>query len=311
MIDFHNSLEQNNLTKDDTKEPAHDPSSRCGFVAVLGQANAGKSTLINTLAGQKVSIVSPKPHTTRYGIYGIICHESSQIVLVDTPGFIPSPQKGLQEYMAKTTRRGMQESDVIIVLIDATVPIPDSTLQLLDRLQDRSPIVALNKVDAIKKDKLLPLAAQLEPYASSIAMISGKKNDGLDLLLENIVQRLPHGPWLFDKDDLTQISQRFWAAEITREKVFNNVHQEIPYHTHVLTDSWEEKKHSLTLRQTIFISKDRYKKWVLGHKGQRIRTIGLQARMEMKKETNKDVHLFLNVVADTSWDKKNLLEAGQ
>jgi GTP-binding protein Era len=277
---------------------------KCGFVAILGQANAGKSTLINALIGQKISIVSSKPHTTRYGIYGIVCRESSQIIFWDTPGLIPSPKKGLQAYMAKTTRRGMQESDVVVVLIDATIPIPDSTFQLLNHLKDRSPIVALNKVDALKKEKLLPLADQLQNYTSSIMMISGKKRDGLETLLESIVQRLPHSPWLFGKDDLTQVSQRFWAAEMTREKVFENVHQEIPYHIHVFTDAWEEKKRSLTLRQTIFVQKDRYKKWILGHDGQRIRTIGLQARMEIAREVEKEVHLFLKVVTDPFWDKQ-------
>jgi GTP-binding protein Era len=276
-------------------------TKRCGFVAIVGQANAGKSTLINTLAGQKVSIVSSKPHTTRYGIYGIICHNDSQLILVDTPGFIDAPQKGLQEYMAQTTRRGIRESDVVVVLIDATAPIPNTIQQTLVRLRDRTPIIALNKVDAMKKEDLLPLAAQLQEYTQSIFMISGKKNNGLDTLIDAIVNRVPSGPWLFDQDDLTQVSQRFWAAEMTREKVFENVHQEIPYHIHVMTDAWEEKKHSLVLRQTIFVHKDRYKKWVLGHDGQRIRTIGLQARMEIAKEIKKDVHLFLNVKTDPSW----------
>ena len=197
----------------------------------------------------------------------------------------------------------MRESDVFVVLIDATAPMPESTIQLLERLKDRSLIVALNKVDAIKKEGLLPLAAQLQKWSSCILMISGQKKRGLDILIEEILARLPQSPWLFDGEDLTQISQRFWAAEMTREKVFENVHQEIPYHTHVLTDVWEEKSKSLTLRQTIFVNKDRYKKWVLGHKGQRIRTIGLQARTEIGKEIGKEVHLFLNVAVDASWDK--------
>lgn len=276
---------------------------KCGFVAIVGQANAGKSTLVNTMAGQKVSIVSSKPHTTRYGIYGIVCHDNSQMILVDTPGIIACPQKGAQGYMSKITRQNTKEADIVVVVIDATAPIPDSTMTLLKKMQDRRPIVALNKVDSLKKDTLLPLADQVSPWASSIVMISGKKNQGLDALFDCIHERLNDGPWLFGPDDLTQISMRFWAAEMTREKLFDTVHQEIPYQAHVVTDKWDEGKKDIVVHQTIFVTKDRYKKWILGHKGQRIRTIGLRSRTEMGKETKKKIHLFLDVAVDATWEK--------
>ena len=275
--------------------------TKCGFVAVLGEANAGKSTLVNALAGQKVSIVSAKPHTTRYDIYGIVCQDQSQMIFIDTPGLIDRPRGLLQSYMAKMTTRSVREADVFLVVIDASLPLPESTCQLLERLKDKPLIVALNKTDTLLRDTLLPLADRVRQWTSCIALISAKKSKGLDFISEEINKCLPTGPFLFDKEDLTQISQRFWAAEMTREKVFDMVHQEIPYRVHVITEEWINKAKELTLRQTIVVDKDRYKKWIIGHEGQRIRTIGLRSRTEIGKELGKTVHLFLTVAVDPQW----------
>ena len=274
---------------------------RCAMVAVLGQANAGKSTLVNALAGEKVSIVSAKPHTTRYDIYGIICQDDAQIIFVDTPGLIDRPQGPLQSFMAKMTTRTVREADLFMVVIDASRKIPETTLTLLDRLKDKKLMIVLNKVDQVPKDKLLPMAEHYQVWSPWIAMTSGKTGSGLAFVMSSLMEQIPEAPWLFDEDAMTQISQRMWAAEMTREKLFQCVHQEVPYHAHVVTDEWKEKKRELTLRQTIYVDDARYKKWIVGYQGQRIRLIGEKSRMEMSEHLDKTVHLFLNVLVDPSW----------
>jgi GTPase len=203
-------------------------TTRCGFVAVLGEANAGKSTLVNALTGEKVSIVSAKAHTTRQGIYGIVCDGPTQMILVDTPGLIPQPRGPLQSFMAKATSRSMREADIAVVVIDATRSIPESTRILLDKMKEKSLLIALNKVDKVHKDDLLPLAESVSAWSEHIFMISALRAQGIQDLGQAIVNGLPEGPWLFDAADITQISSRVWAAEIVREKIFNAVHHEVP-----------------------------------------------------------------------------------
>jgi GTP-binding protein Era len=275
--------------------------TRCGLISVLGQANAGKSTLINALTGEKVSIVSEKPHTTRYEIYGIVCHEESQMIFVDTPGLIERPQGPLQSFMAKTTSRSLRDADIFMIIIDIACPIPESTHQLLNRLKDKPLIIVFNKIDKISKEKLLPLAEKYRQWTPYIAMTSAKKGTGLSYLFDTIEKLIPEGHWLFDKEDLTQITQRFWAAEMTREKIFACVHQEIPYHLHVTTDEWTETPKKLLLRQTIIVDQDKYKKWVIGYQGQRIKLIGQKSRFELAHHLNKEVHLFLSVKVNPQW----------
>ena len=185
---------------------------RCAMVAVLGQANAGKSTLVNALAGEKVSIVSAKPHTTRYDIYGIICQDDAQIIFVDTPGLIDRPQGPLQSFMAKMTTRTVREADLFMVVIDASRKIPETTLTLLDRLKDKKLMIVLNKVDQVPKDKLLPMAEHYQAWSPWIAMTSGRTGSGLAFVMSSLMEHIPEAPWLFDEDAMTQISQRMWAA---------------------------------------------------------------------------------------------------
>lgn len=271
------------------------------MIAVLGQANAGKSTLVNALAGEKVSIVSAKPHTTRYDVYGIVCHDDTQFIFIDTPGLIQRPQGPLQHYLTKMTSRGLRDADAIIVVVDAKAPIPESTITLLEKSQGKPLLIVLNKVDSVAKDILLPLAQRMQTWSPWIAMTSGKTGSGIPFILESMAEHMPTGPWLFDADDMTQISQRMWAAEMTREKIYQCVHFEIPYHTHVITDEWTESAKSIVVYQTIYVDNDRYKKWIIGHKGQRIRLMGEQSRHDLSNTLGKEVHLYLKVKTDASW----------
>lgn len=277
--------------------------TRCGFIAVLGQANAGKSTLVNALVGEKVSIVSPKPHTTRYGIYGIVCYKESQLIFVDTPGFIARPQGALQTFMDRATKRSFYEADGFMVVVDVSIAAPPS-ISLIERSKEKPLVIVLNKVDKIPKERLLPLAEQYGAQTPHIAMTCATSESGVPYLREKIASLVPEGPWLFGPDDLTQISQRFWAAEITREKVMNCLHYEVPYHTQVVTEEWRETSKSLRLRQSILVDQEKYRKWILGYEGQRIRTIGQQARYEMGKHLGKEVHLFLTVLVDPQWTSR-------
>lgn len=279
-------------------------AQKCGFVSILGHANAGKSTLVNALVGQKVSIVCDKPHTTRYEIHGVLQHGSSQIVLVDTPGLISKPTNSLQSFMHKTTHRNAREADVYLFVLDATKPIDAQARRMLNHLKDKPLVVALNKVDKMNKLRLLPLAQQIQTWTKAIPMISALKHGGLEGLLAEIEALLPEGPWLYGGEDVSQISQRFWAAELTREQAFNALHQEIPYHLHVLTTKWKETKKDITIEQKIIVDQPHHKKWVLGYEGQRIRLIGESARHGLMAQLGKPVHLFLQVEVDKKWMSK-------
>ncbi len=272
----------------------------CGLISVIGQANAGKSTLINALVGQKVSIVSAKAHTTRYGIYGIICKEKAQIILMDTPGFIRNPKGKLQNFMHNVTKSSFK-ADAFLWVIDASIPFVGNMDELVKLMHSKPFAIVLNKVDKVSKPKLLQMAQNYKAYTESIFMISAKSQSGLEAVFDYAVNHLKPGPWLFPEQDLTQISERFWAEEVTREKVFTNVHQEIPYQAHVITEQWHETNKQLTIRQCILAGKDGHRKLVLGHKGCRIRTIGIQARREMEIYFQKSVHLFLYVKISPDW----------
>lgn len=278
-------------------------TSYCGLVALLGEANAGKSTLLNALTGEKISIVSEKPHTTRHGIYGVVCRQQTQMVFIDTPGLIHKPHGALHAFMVRMTKRAWRDADVCVIVIDAARTVSATVHDMLARLhtQNRPIIVVLNKIDTVAKEKLLPLAASVQMFTPHIVMASAKQNKGVDHIFQLMQQFMPQGPWLFDAQDLTQISQRFWAAEMTREKVFQAVHHEVPYHTNVVTDEWKEDDQAVTLRQTIVVDDVRYRKWILGFQGKRIKRIGHQARLEMADHLGKNVHLFLTVQVDPRW----------
>lgn len=275
--------------------------TRCGFIAVLGEANAGKSTLINTLIGEKVSIVSAKPHTTRYGIYGILCQDNTQMIFVDTPGAIFRPQGTLQEFMANVTSTHVQEADIYLVVIDAQRPNHLAIEKLLQKLDGKPLIIALNKIDLVPKPALLDLAYSYSSFTPHIMMISGKTGSGLAYLLDHLKNAMPITPWIYPHSERTQISKRFWAEEITREKIFVHVHEEIPYQTHVMTEKWDENKRRLALYQVINVRKEKHRKFLLGHQGQRIRIIGQQARLELSDYIGKLTHLFLHVKVAPTW----------
>ena len=289
----------------------------CGFVAILGAANVGKSTLTNVLTREKVSIISSKPNTTRGRVYGITTTGDHQVILVDTPGLIMKPQGMLHRYMTKTVWQSGRQADLCLVLVDAHYPCHDVTQRLLKELseKDRRIFLLLNKIDGMKKEALLPLAAGYSSFdkIEKVFMISGKTGSGLEDLERAIWSALPEGPWLFPKEALTQLSQKTIAAEITREKLFECLHQEVPYGIHVETDLWHVPgqdtappdlkipKTGISIFQTIFVEKEGYRKLILGQKGQRLAHVGKKAREELMQRLGKTVHLFLHIKVSPAW----------
>ncbi len=295
---------------------------RCGFIAVLGAANAGKSTFINTAVKEKVSIVTAKAHTTRNRIYGILCHDDTQMIFVDTPGLIEKPKGPLQNAMRKSFWKTAREADIILLMVDASKKSMHSTVRLLEKLRQReAPIfLVLNKVDAIKKAELLLQAeiyAKEAPFLEKIFMTSGKYNRGVDDVIEALTLYCPENPWVFSPDDITQVSKNFMAAEITREKLFQNIHEEVPYSIHVETETWhipgmnqtaiQAPASGISIFQTIFVEKESQKKMVIGHGGQRLQKIGTDARKAMMEWLQEKVHLFLHVKVAPEWSSKPAL----
>ncbi|MGE5200814.1 MAG: GTPase Era, partial [Acidobacteriota bacterium] len=257
---------------------------RCGYVALIGAPNAGKSTLLNALVGAKVSIVSPKVQTTRRRILGIAVHEATQIVFVDTPGiFAPRPGRRLERAMVCAAWEGAEDADLVVLLVDVTRPDDPDTGAIVDRLKaaGRKAVLVLNKIDLVPRPALLELAARfgsvgiLEP----IFMISGLTGDGVSDLRRHLAGALPEGPWLFPEDQLSDLPERLLAAEVTREQVFLQLHDELPYAITVETDKWEERNDgSVRIEQTIFVQRPGQKAIVLGEGGQQIKRIGARAR---------------------------------
>lgn len=298
----------------------NDFEEQCGFVCVLGAANAGKSTLVNALTGQKVSIVSPKPHTTRNQIYGILSSQPWQIIFVDTPGLIQRPSDALQTYMRKTVWKNSREADLCLILLDVCRPGYDLTERLLEHACSREKNVFLlfNKVDGIEKEKLLPIADRFRHFdkVAKFFMISAEKKKGLQSVQDAIIKYLPISPWLFPEDSVTQVSNQFMAAELTREKIFQWLHQEVPYNTHVETDLWHIAGHDLppgyntlpasgiTIFQTIFVEREGHRKLILGQGGRRIKAIGQNVRQELSQRLGQPVHLFLYVKINPDWKDK-------
>lgn len=283
-------------------------STRCGLVAILGAPNAGKSTLVNRLAGSKVTIVSPKPQTTRFRVRAVVMHGPSQIVLVDTPGIF-TPRRRLDRAMVAAAWGGAQDADLSLLLVDARAGLTEALRAIIDRLaKTRRPIwLALNKTDLITREKLLPLTAELHqllPFAETF-MISAEKGEGLDRLLERLADAMPPGPYLFPEDDLTDLPNRMLAAEIVREQILRQTHQEVPHHASVETEAWTEKPDgSVRIDCTIYIARATQKAILIGEKGSRIREIGRLARLELIKLLERPVHLFLNVKEKSDWDEQ-------
>ena len=279
--------------------------TRSGFVALIGAPNAGKSTLVNQLVGSKVSIVTHKVQTTRAIVRGIATHENAQIVFVDTPGIF-KPRRRLDRAMVTTAWGGARDADIILVLIDAERGLKGDAEAMLENLEGiRQPkVLVLNKVDRVRPEKLLALTAQANEKAKfdQTFMISALTGSGCADLLEYLAKGLPEGPWYYPDDQISDLPMRQLAAEITREKLYLRLHQELPYSSHVETEKWEELKNgSVRIEQVIYIERDSQKRIVLGHKGETIRAIGEAARKEIGEILEQQVHLFLFVKVRENW----------
>ena len=279
---------------------------RCGFVALVGAPNAGKSTLLNTLVGQKLSIVSPKVQTTRRRVLGIATVGASQVVFVDTPGIF-APRRRLDRAMVAAAWQGAGDADLLVVLVDAASgKVDDDSAGLIARLKEegRTAILALNKVDLIRRDKLLALAARLNESGvfSDTFMISALTGDGVGDLLRILAERVPAGPWHFPEDQLTDLPMRLLAAEITREKLFTQLYQELPYSSTVETEVWEEFRNgSLRLTQVIYVERESQRAIVIGKGGSRLRALGESSRKELEEMMERRVHLKLFVKVREDW----------
>ena len=282
-------------------------TTRCGLIAILGAPNAGKSTLVNRLAGSKVTIVSPKPQTTRFRVRAVVMRGESQLVLVDTPGIF-TPRRRLDRAMVAAAWGGAQDADISLLIVDARAGLTEPLRGIIEKLgKTRRPIwLVLNKTDLIPREQLLPLTAELHkllPFAETF-MISAEKGDGLDRLLDRLAEAVPPGPYLFPEDDLTDLPNRMLAAEIVREQILRQTHQEVPHHASVETETWTEKPDgSVRIDCTIYIARASQKAILIGDKGSRIREIGRLARMELTKLLERPVHLFLNVKEKPDWDE--------
>lgn len=284
---------------------AADHKSRCGFIAIVGAPNAGKSTLINQLVGAKIAIVSRKVQTTRTRTLGIVMAGQSQLVLVDTPGIF-RPRRRLDRAMVAAAWAGAEEADLIVVLVDAERKGEDETKDIIARLKSagRRAILALNKIDAVKRESLLKLAADLNATGifTDTFMISALNGDGVADLKAHLADAVPEGPWLYPPDQLADISERLLAAEVTREKMYDQLHEELPYASTVETEGWEEQKDgSVRVSQVIFVERDGQKAIVIGKKGQRLKAIGQAAREELETLLDRRVHLFLFVKVREGW----------
>jgi GTP-binding protein Era len=279
---------------------------RCGFVAVIGAPNAGKSTLVNAMVGAKVSIVSHKVQTTRAPVRGIAIEGSSQLVFIDTPGIF-RPKRRLDRAMVDAAWGGAHDADIVVLLVDAAKGIEEDLERILDKLAGapHSKILALNKVDRVAdKDRLLPLIAKLsEKHAfDRVFLISALDGNGVADLKRYLAERMPVGPWHYPEDEISDAPLRLLAAELTREKIYEYLHEELPYSTTVETTDWKTFKNgSVRIEQTIYVERDSQKSIVLGKGGQTIKKISSQSRGELAKIIEHDVHLFLFVKVRENW----------
>jgi GTP-binding protein Era len=293
--------------------------TRCGFVAVLGAPNAGKSTLVNALVGSKISIVSPRPQTTRTLVRGIAMDESPartvQIVYVDTPGIHPAHQR-FERAMVAAAWRGAADADALMFVLDAAAaakalvragyPLGAASATIVDNIASsgRKALLVLNKIDLVKPPVLLEIVAKLNAGTafSETFMISALTGDGLDRIKTRLADLMPPSPLLFPPDEVSDMPSRLLAAEITREKLFLALRQELPYACAVETESWEEHKNgSVRIGQVVYVSRESHRPIVLGHGGRCIKTIGASARAELSKLLGRTVHLFLHVKVNARW----------
>jgi len=279
-------------------------AKKAGFVAVIGAPNAGKSTLVNALVGQKVAIVSPKAQTTRARLMGIAIEGATQILLVDTPGIF-EPKRRLDRAMVAAAWTGAQDADLILLVIDASERVRDEVLEGLDE-RSHPLFLALNKIDLVKKASLLELSARLTERLNpeKVFMISASHGDGVADLKRSLAEFMPEGPWLYPEDEVSDATDRMIAAELTREQVVNQLYQELPYATAVVTETWQDRPDGSTeIRQQILVDRDSQKAIVIGKGGQRLKAIGAAARAQIAHHLGRPVHLFLHVKVNPRWDE--------
>jgi len=302
-----------------------DQLTTCGYVALIGAPNAGKSTLLNALVGAKVAIVSPKVQTTRSRLTGIAVEEAAQIVFIDTPGIF-QPKRKLEQAMVEDAWTGADDADFVALLVDSRRPVDannDDTQRIIDGLKKnkRRAILVINKIDAVKRPALLALADKLNsetledgsPLFSDVFMISALTGDGVSDLGKAMAAAMPPGPWLFPEDQIATAPWRYLAAETTREKLFINLHQELPYQLTVETEEWEERKDgSVKIDQVVYVTRDNHKGIVLGKKGALIKKVGEASRRDLEDQMGRRVHLFLFVKVRENWleDPERFREMG-
>jgi GTP-binding protein Era len=291
-----------------TDEPHGEPApatTRCGFVALIGAPNVGKSTLVNALVGSKVTIVSRKVQTTRALIRGIVIENHAQIILVDTPGIF-LPKRRLDRAMVSTAWSGAHDADLVCVLLDARAGLDEEADAIFARLAEvgHDKILVLNKIDLVPRENLLALARAANdrmPFEKTF-MVSALSGDGVDDLRRALSEMVPAGPFHYPEDQMSDAPMRQLAAEITREKIFRKLHQELPYQSTVETDGWTERKDkSIRIEQTIFVERESQRKIVLGKGGATIKAIGADSRKELAEITGQPVHLFLFVKVRENW----------
>lgn len=285
-------------------------NTNAGIVALVGLPNAGKSTLVNRLVGQKVSIVTPKAQTTRFRIRGVCMDGNTQMVLTDTPGLF-FDKAAFHKAMFREAEAGLADSDAVAVVVDSTKPAHPFLMQALNHISKKAnktpAALVLNKIDMVKKQELLSLIAQLNEAHTfeQTFMISALRGDGVSDCKQWIASHMPPSPYLYDPEELSDLPMRHMAAEVTREHCFMLLQQEIPYGAHVVTELWEDKSPGLTIiKQLILVSRENHKKLVIGKQGSMLKRIGIRARSDMEKMFERKIHLDLHVKVDEKWQEK-------
>jgi GTP-binding protein Era len=288
-----------------------EPQTRAGFVAVVGAPNAGKSTLVNALVGQKVAIVSAKAQTTRSRLMGIAVEGETQILLVDTPGIF-QPRRRLDRAMVQAAWNGAEDAERVLLVVDSDAGISGEVERAIAGLENRQhPLfIALNKVDLVKKEKLLGLSAELTERLNpdQVFMISASKGDGVADLKTALAKSLPEGPWLYPEDEVSDATDRMIAAELTREQIYNQLYQELPYASAVETETWQDRADGSTeIRQQILVERDSQKAIIIGKGGSRLKEIGQRAREAIAEHLGRRVHLYLHVKVNPKWGEDRSL----
>jgi len=286
---------------------------KCGFVALIGAPNAGKSTLLNAMVGAKVAIVTHKVQTTRTRITGIAMHDDTQLVFIDTPGIF-QPKRRLDRAMVNAAWKGSEDAETTLLLVDAKKGVTEEVERIIEGLKaaGRAATLVLNKIDGIKRDGLLVLTQQLNEAFDfeETFMISALTGDGVNDLKAHLAEKAPVGPWMYPEDQIADVTMRLLAAEITREKIYLRLHEELPYHTTVETEKWEERKDgSVRIEQVIHVQRETQKGIVIGKNGAMLKLLGQMAREEMTEEFGRKVHLFLHVRTTERWAEDRTMYA--